>query len=82
MWQQMLNHPIPFFKNFFYRPSPHINLLILNRQIISEKLKNFQKQVIYKIFIKYFAPKSPPMFEIFRSTLVDPRFGCHQRFQV
>lgn len=57
MWQQMLNHPIPFFKNKIYRLSPHINLLILNRQSISEKLKNFQKQVIYKIFIKYFAPK-------------------------
>lgn len=57
MWQQMLNHPIPFFKNKIYRPSPHINLLILNRQSISEKLKNFQKQVIYKLFIKYFAPK-------------------------
>lgn len=61
MWQQMLNHPIPFFKNKIYRLSPHINLLILNRQSISEKLKNFQKQVIYKIFIKYFAPKLTAM---------------------
>lgn len=61
MWQQMLNHPIPFFKNKIYRPFPHINLLILNRQSISEKLKNFQKQVIYKIFIKYFAPKLTAM---------------------
>lgn len=57
MSQQMHYHQIPFFKNKIYRPSPHINLLILNRQSISEKLKNFQKQVIYKLFIKYFAPK-------------------------